>query len=201
MVISLNFDQLVKFSTIHSYVLIYLIMVLEGPTITTAAAFAASLGYLNIVLIFFLSLVADINGDVLYYTLGHVGRHKIVDKYDTFFGIKKSTIQRTEKLFHKNFGKTMFLIKFSPLAPADLLAAGASKIPIKKFIWFSFIITLPRTIFFTSLGYFFGSAVNKILHYFALSQYVFLFIIVIVIVIYFIQKKISKIFTEKYNEN
>jgi membrane protein DedA with SNARE-associated domain len=49
-------------------------MVIEGPFITTAVASAASLGYLNIVIIFFLSLLGDLLGDFIHYTLGRTGR-------------------------------------------------------------------------------------------------------------------------------
>ncbi len=46
-----SFSSALSFALSHGYVLIFLIMIIEGPFITTAAAFAASLGYFNIFII------------------------------------------------------------------------------------------------------------------------------------------------------
>jgi len=186
--IPINFQDFLNIALVNSYWIIFIIMILEGPTITTAAAFVASLGYLNIWVIFFLSIAGDLIGDFLHYTIGYFGRMKIIDKYDHIFKINKRIIDKIEKHYHKHLGKTLFLIKFTPLATPGLLLAGASKVPVKKFVYYSLLITLPRAIFFTSLGFFFGFAIEKALKYFQLTQYLILALVVLIGVIFLINK-------------
>jgi membrane protein DedA with SNARE-associated domain len=178
----------------HSYFLIFLVMIIEGPIITTAAASAASLGYFDIWIIFFLSLAGDLIGDFLHYAIGLTTRLTLIENFGHYFGLKKSTLKKIEKHMKNNFGKTFFLIKFTPpLTSVGLISSGALRIPILKFILFSLVITLPRTIFFTILGYSFGSIAEKILTFFNLGQYAVIFLTVLLVFSYFAFKKIYRL--------
>lgn len=166
-------------------------MVVEGPIITTAAAFAASLGFLNIWIIFFLSLAGDLVADFLHYTIGFATRLTLIERYGHYLGLRKSRINKMEKHLKNHLGKTLFLVKFTPpLTTIGLLFSGALRVPLRKFIFYSLIITLPRTIFFTALGYYFGFAAERILEFFNLGQYLIIFLAVFLVVFYFIFKKI-----------
>lgn len=193
-----DFYSSLSFVQTHGYILIFLIMIFEGPIITTAAAFAASLGFFNIWVIFFLSLAGDLIGDFLHYGLGRIGRIAFVEKLSAKFGIKNSSIKNLEKKLHLHLGKGMFFIKFVPVfTTPGLMLAGALRVPAKRFIFYSFLLTLPRTIFFTGLGFFFGAAINAVLEYFKLGQYAVSFVVVAVIIIYFAFRKISSYIAKK----
>ena len=188
-----NFQD--AFSTIQTsgYVLIFLIMIAEGPIITTAAAFAASLGIFNIGIIFVLSFLGDVIGDLAYYGIGRSLRVFAVEKYELRLGLKKSTIKKMEKKLKQHLGKTLFIIKFDPLfVGVGLMLAGALRTNIKKYLFYSIIITLPRTIFFTALGFYFGSAINSTLKYLNIGEYLIPIVLIILILIIFIIKKYSK---------
>lgn len=185
-----NFSSTFSFVQSSSYALIFIAMVIEGPIVTTAASFAASLGYLNIWLIFFLSLFADIFSDFLHYGFGYVWRRAVIERYGQYVGLKKQMMKKLEKRLHNNLGKSMIVIKFTPiLSTPGLMLAGALKVPIKKFMFYSFMITLPRTIFFTAAGFYFGLAFGKLMDYFSLGQYTILFIVLFIILFYFISKR------------
>lgn len=184
--------SLLSLGQIPAYILIFLIMVIEGPLITMSAAFAASSGYLNIWIVLLLSFFADLVGDSLNYALGHYGRKNLLEKYNHIFKIKASTLRRVEKHFKKHLGKTLFLIKMTPLAVPGLILAGTGRVPLKKYIKWCSIIILPRTIFFTSIGYFFGVLINSVLKYYKATGYFLLVLIVIFILIYVLIKKISE---------
>ena len=61
----LAFDQVLTFIEQNGYVLLFLLMILEGPIVTAAAAFAASLGYLSLPVVFILSVLGNIIGDLI----------------------------------------------------------------------------------------------------------------------------------------
>ena len=82
-----SFSSALAFTISQSYLFIFIVMVIEGPIITTAASFAASLGYFNIGIIFLLSLLGDLVGDGLHYIIGRTARVAFVEKLGISFGI------------------------------------------------------------------------------------------------------------------
>ena len=185
-----TFTEAFSFVLSYGYFIIFLIMVVEGPFITTAAAFAASLGHFNIWVIFFLSLIADIVGDFIHYGIGYGARRAILRKYRGQMNQKKGgVLYHFESHLHNHFGKTFTFIKFAPpFTTPGLLLTGAFGVPFKKFLFYSFVITLPRTVFFTVLGFYFGIAVDSVLKYFQLGQYLFLGFVVVIVATYFLFK-------------
>jgi membrane protein DedA with SNARE-associated domain len=193
-----TFQGALSFVEASSYIMIFIAMVIEGPIVTAAAAFAASLGYLNIITIFFLSLFGDLLGDILHYGAGRMLHRSFIEKYSYKIGIKRKTIERMEKHMRNNLGKTMLLVKFTPiLTLVGLLLTGALRVPFRKFMKVSLLVTLPRTIFFTCLGYFFGVAVSRIMRYFNLGSYILPFIALVALIAYFAYRKFSQKITEK----
>jgi len=188
-----NFSSALSFVQQSSYFLIFLAMVLEGPFVTAAAAFAASLGVFNIYIIFILSLFGDLVGDFIHYLLGSFGRKTVIEKYGERLGLKESRLRKIENHLKNHLGKALFAIKFTPvLTTPGLLLAGALKVSVKRFILFSFIITLPRTLFFILIGFYFGVAFDKISRYFRLGGYAVILAIVLTVIIYLIIKKVSE---------
>ena len=176
----------------YSYLAIFILMVIEGPLTTMFASFAASLGHLNIFIIFILSFLGDVIGDLIHYTIGKYLRKSVLEKYWNKKGINKSRIQKLEKKLNKNFLGAMIIGKpTAPLSTITLLLSGALKIPLKKFILVSAITTLPLTILYVSLGFFFGSTLNNIIIYLKIGKYAILFVIIIFIILFLIYKKIS----------
>lgn len=199
MVNILSFNDLLAYAQVHGYFLIFLIMIVEGPIMTVAAAFAASLGYFNIWVIFILSDLADLVCDALFYSVGHVTRKKFLDKYTNLFQ-EKSYLKKIEDKYREHPGKTIFLLKMSPFVTPGLMAAGAVKVPLKKYIYWNLVNNVPRTIFFVAIGYFFGVFAKSILHYYNNISYYAFFLIVLILVIYFGWKKLSSKILE-YDEN
>lgn len=187
----MSFTQMLSFVQFHGYFLIFLIMIIEGPIITTAAAFAASLGYFNVWIILLLSFLGDAVGDILAYTIGYFSRRKLVEKYGHFFGINGNVLAKVDSHFKNHLGKTMFLIKMSSvLSVPGLMMAGASRVPLKKYTFWSVVFIIPRAVFFVILGYFFGVFAKSVLHYYNNIGYYFIALVIGIILIYWIGKKI-----------
>ncbi len=188
-----SFSSALAFVQQQGYVFIFLAMVIEGPIITTAASFAASLGLFSIWVIFLLSLLGDLVGDVLHYFLGYLGREAFIERFGSRAGISKKFIKGLEKRLRAHLGKTLFFVKFTPfITTPGLMMAGALKVPLKRYLFYSFAITLPRTLFFTFLGFYFGVAADNLLRYFRLSQFIIPLAVICILFIYLFFKYLSR---------
>ena len=147
------FDWIIQ----HGYPLMFLVMLVEGPVVTAAAAFAAALGYFNIFMVFVLSLLGDAVSDVTYYFIGYWGRVMLVRKYGPRFGLTEDRIKKIEAFFHRHPNKTLIALKLTPVVPTPgLMIVGASRMPLRKFLTVCSVVILPKTVFFMILGYYFG---------------------------------------------
>ncbi len=195
----MNYPELIsRFSEfqIFGYVAILFLMIAEGPLTTMFASFAASLGYFNIWIIFVIAFLGDVIGDLIHYSVGFYLRKSLVEKYGAKWGIKKSKIKQLENKLNKNFLAAMIIGKpTAPLSTITLLMSGALRVPLRKFLIVSIITTLPLTILYTSLGFFFGSTLNEIIKYLEIGKYAFILIIISLVILYLIYKIVSKLIT------
>jgi len=166
--------------------------IIEGPIVTAAGAFAASLGIFNLGLVILISFLGDIIGDTIYFYMGRFGRRPIIDKYGHRFGLKKARIRSIEKHLKNHFMKTLAVIKLTPLlAPPGIMIIGASKISFWKFWSKTMFIIIPASLFFAIIGYHFGLATDSFFKYYKIARWLLLFIIILVAgIAYLIEKNI-----------
>ena len=152
---ALNLTELVPWVISHGYFLFYITAIVEGTLVTAAAGVAAGLGYYNIFIIILIAIAGDLTADLVYYFIGYKGRILVIEKYGHYFGVTKERVEKIEKMVHKHFRKTMVVVKLSPIIPIPgLIAIGASHVPLKKFMGMSVLITLPKAMFFSLLGFY-----------------------------------------------
>ena len=84
---------------------------LPGDSLIFAAGTFASLGSLNIWLLFLLLAVAAVLGDTVNYWIGHY----LGDRAYQIKWIKKEYLERTHGFFEKYGNKTIFLARFVPI--------------------------------------------------------------------------------------
>jgi membrane protein DedA with SNARE-associated domain len=186
----------------HGYALMFIAMLIEGPVVTAAGAFGATLGYFNLYTVFLLSVLGNLIPDIILYVVGFFGRQHLLDRYsrqlDRYFGLTKERILRIENLFENHAGKTLLAIKLMPfLATPGLIIAGATRMQIKKYTWLSLLIILPTSLFFLALGYYFGAAYATIRHYVKYGEYAIAAFIVLAIAISYFYKKFEKRISER----
>jgi membrane protein DedA with SNARE-associated domain len=188
-ILSVGFQGTLQWVQHHGYSLIFVLMLIEGPVVTAAAAFAAALHYLNIWIIFLLSILGNLIPDGIYYAIGYWGRHRLVDHYGHYIGITKERLELTERLIHDHAGKALVTIKMVPfLATPGLIVAGISKMDVKRYAWWCTIITIPSTLFYLILGYYFGAAYGTIDHYLHIGGYFIVAAFAIIVVIGYFQR-------------
>ncbi|OGH06833.1 MAG: hypothetical protein A2W22_02175 [Candidatus Levybacteria bacterium RBG_16_35_11] len=182
----LSLPQIIEWLLVYKYIVLFPIMVIEGPIITIIAGFFASLSLLNIYIVYIVILVADLTGDVIYYSIGRWGRESFLDHYGKYLGLKKKNIERVESHFEKHRKKTLIAGKLSHAVGAPILvAAGIAKVPFFEFLWLNAVATLPKALAFLLIGYYFGQAyvrLNKYLDYISLG---FLILGILFIIFYF----------------
>ena len=185
----------------HGYPLLFIVMLVEGPVVTAAGAFAAALHYMNIWVVLALSILANFIPDLVYYAIGYWGRETFINKYGHYLGITPERIATTEKLAEQHSGKSLFMIKMIPLlATPGLILVGATKMDFRKYMFWSIVIIVPTSLLYLIIGYYFGAAYATIDRYLNLGGYVIAAAAVIVLALAYFQKKYFSRLKEKIEE-
>jgi membrane-associated protein len=149
---------------VWTYALLFLVIFVEtglvvtpflpGDSLIFAAAAIASLGSLNVVLLFVLLAAAAVLGDTVNYWIGHY----LGDRAYDIRWIKKEYLERTHAFFQKHGGKTIFLARFVPIirtfAP---FVAGIGHMSYAYFITYNVFGGIAWVGLFTAVGYLFGN--------------------------------------------
>ena len=193
------FDLPTTFSSIFSFIMnqgyffIFLLMFLEGPIVTSAAAFAASLGYLNIYIIIILSILGNLVPDTLFFFIGRLGRKKSVESYMVRLGLTASRIKNIEKNLKNHSIKTLIIVKITPFLPLPgIILAGFMKVPIRKFFYVDILFNIVATMIFAGFGFYFGIATDSLFKYLKIGEYALVLIIPLILLSYWIYKKLLK---------
>jgi len=189
----MDFSAIAANAVHYGYLLMFVAMLIEGPVVTAAGAFAAALGYFNVWVVLALSILGNFVPDVIFYAIGFWGRERLVDKYIHRLKITPERVEKLEKLYHEHIGKTLTIIKLAPiLATPGLIVAGIARVPVKKFMIWSLIVTAPSSLFYLLLGYYSGAAYGRILRYANYGGYFIAAAIGIFILLSYLQKKYGK---------
>ena len=183
----------------YSYLVLFPLVVIEGPIVTIISGFLVSLGFMDFIPTYFTIIAGDLAGDMLYYSAGRWWLNKTYRRVMNFFGIKISFLEKIEDLLKKNKGPALFFGKLShAIGGIILFAAGLAEVPAKEFLEFNLLATLPKSLILLAVGYFFGSTVSsfrRALDYTVVGLFVFTIVMIGVYfgVTYFSNKFIRKL--------
>jgi len=192
-----DFHQTVTWVMAHGYPIIFLVMCIEGPFTTAAAGFAAALGFFNPWAILVISILGDIIPDSLYYFLGYISRFAIIEKIGTRMGLTHTRIESLESKLKEHFGKTMVALKLTPfVSTPGFMVVGYLRLSFLRFTGYSASITVPKSIIFLVLGYFFGQLynINQYLHY---AEIFFPIVVVFIVAMSLGYKRLSSMIAKK----
>lgn len=148
------------------YPVMLFLMIIEGPIVTIASAFLASMGYFNVFIVFGLSVLGDVIGDIILYFIGYFGGHSIIAKAQKFLKIKDSVIEKLKQKFHENSGRIIFYVKSTTgLSYITFITAGSLHMKLSRFVRFSILGGLVWSSFLVIIGWFFGYAADRISQY------------------------------------
>lgn len=147
----------------YKYLILFPIVVIEGPIITVIAGFAVSMGYMDFYMTYAVAVAGDVTGDAIYYAIGRFGREKFLTKWGKYIGLNPQRVIHVEKHFEKHGSRTLFLGKMAHgIGAIFLVAAGMVQMPFIKFISANMIATLLKSLGLLFIGFYFGQAITKI---------------------------------------
>lgn len=151
-----NLTYLILFAIVFVETGLVIFPFLPGDSLLFVAGTLSAMGSLNIVIVYFIFLVAAIVGDSVNYEIGkHLGAKLLANENSRF--IKKKNIIKTQEFFEKHGNKTIVLARFVPIVRTFApFLAGCAKMPYRKFISYNAIGGFFWVTIFVFLGYFFG---------------------------------------------
>jgi|SRR3989344_502170 len=148
----------------YKYLIIFPIVIFEGPIITIISGFLIYLGILNPFITYVLLIIGDLIGDSLYYSIGKFWRRSIgIKKLGHFLGYNEKSEEFLENHFKKHLFKTLFIAKFSHGIGGTIQAsAGIAKVNFIQYLWINLIGIIPKTLILLIIGFYLGSSYLKI---------------------------------------
>jgi len=191
--LNLSSQQIVHQIHLWGYPLMFVLMFFEGPFATMIAAFLASQGYFNIGIVFVLSVVGDVLGDIGLYHIGYFGGPHIIEKAQKFLKISHRVVEKLKNKFHENSGKLIFYVKSTTgLSYITFTLAGALRMKLSEFIKYSILGGFVWSGLLVFIGYFFGYAAERVSQYIEYAGFaVFGLAIIAVFTIVFIKRRES----------
>jgi membrane protein DedA with SNARE-associated domain len=191
-------SELITLLSAYKYFLLFPLTVVEGPITMVLAGFLVSLGQLDFLLAYVVVVAADLIGDGFYYALGYFGRERFVLRWGHYIGITPERIARLEKHFQRHDGKTLIMSKLAhAVGVVVLVAAGLTRMPFGRFLWYNLLPTLPKALLLLALGFYFGQAYDRIQSYLDYTALGMVLLVLILLLVYFAVKQIGKKYESK----
>lgn len=187
-----TFAGIVELVRTHGYLFLFLIMVIEGPLVTAAAGFLASLDVFNVMIVLLLSMLGNFTSDLAFYFIGRAGRSALISRYGSRVGLTPLRIARIEELLKQNTAKTIVAVKLTPfVASWGLMAAGAARVPLTRFLAVSAGVVIPYALVLTAMGYGVGVASASLAKYLNLGPAIAVVGVLLVVAVFYLLKNVS----------
>ena len=122
-----------------TYIILGLLVLVEGPIATLLGAAAASAGLMRAWGVFLAAAIGNLTADTLWYTLGYLGKTKWISQFGQRFGVRESLVKHLEQHMIQHATRVLFLAKLTlSFVIPSLIAAGLLRIPWKR--WFPTLI-------------------------------------------------------------
>lgn len=134
-----------------NYVLLAMLVAVEGPIATLLGAAAASAGLMRFWVVFGAAAIGNLTADTLWYMLGYTGNKERALKLGRFAGLKRRHLDHLTDAMHNHGIKILFLAKLTAgfMIPS-LVAAGLVRLPWKR--WFPALL-IAETVWTGTLMY------------------------------------------------
>jgi len=146
-----------------TYIILALLVAVEGPIATLLGAAAASAGLMRPMPVFFAAAAGNLTADSLWYTLGYMGKTEWILHFGRRLGLRESLIDHLKQNMLDHATKVLFLAKLTvSFVIPSLIAAGLLRIPWRR--WFPALV-VAETLWTGSLvliGYYTTEAVKRV---------------------------------------
>ena len=146
-----------------SYLVLAILVAVEGPVATLLGAAAASAGVMRPWLVFLAASGGNMTADTLWYLFGYLGRIEWFFKVGKRMGLSQNHMEHLQKVIQKHAVKVLFFAKLSmSLMIPSLIAAGLVKAPWRR--WFPAVFSgeIIWTGALVLIGYYATEAIKRI---------------------------------------
>lgn len=183
----------------YGYLLLFLILLIEGQPFIIFAGFLVSLGLFKFGWVILAGWPALVIGDTIFYSFAFRYGRLILNKCGKFLFLTPARIEKLEGFFQKHDKRVIFFSKFIyGLGRNTLIVAGMLKYPRVRIFKYNVVGCLGSMVLYTSLGYLLGHSylfLNRLL-----KGVGFVIIIMVVVAIVFERLKLWRLFG-KINQN
>jgi membrane protein DedA with SNARE-associated domain len=146
-----------------TYIILALLVAVEGPIATLLGAAAASAGLMRPMPVFIAAATGNLTADSLWYSIGYLGKTEWILHFGRRLGLRESLINHLKQNLLTHATKVLFLAKLTvSFVIPSLIAAGLLRIPWRR--WFPALV-LAETIWTGSLlliGYYTTEALKRV---------------------------------------
>lgn len=144
------------------YLLLALSVMVEGPVATLTAAVAAAGGYMKAPLVFVFAASGNLLSDILWYTLGYLGKREWLDRYGKYFGLREEMINQLLTDIETHAAKLLFVAKLTlGFTIPTLVSTGLAKVPVRRWLHYLVAGEIIWTGSLVFLGFTFGRYVQR----------------------------------------
>ncbi len=143
----------------YRYPLVFASTLFQGPVIMLAGGFLLRLGDFSFWPLYATLVTADFAGDIIWYWIGRKAAEPFIRRFGHIFGITHAVFEKIEGLFNKYHTKILFISKITMgfgFALAVLIAAGATRVPFRKYLILNLAGGFIWTGMLISVGFFLG---------------------------------------------
>jgi membrane protein DedA with SNARE-associated domain/membrane-associated phospholipid phosphatase len=139
-------------------------LVAPGETVVIVGGFVAGQGEINIVILIGIVWFAAVCGDTASFLLGRRLGREFLLKHGPRLRITEERLERVEGFLHRHGGTTILFGRFIGLVRALApFVAGASRLPLRRFLPYDIIAAGAWATVFSLLGYIFWRSFNRVI--------------------------------------
>ena len=148
-----------------NYLLLALIVAIEGPIATLLGAVAASTGYFKPNLVFLAACIGNLSADFAWYLVGYAGKVEWALRFGHRFGLRQEHLDQLEKGMKDHAPKLLVVAKLTAaFTIPTLIAAGLAKAPIKRWLPLYLLAEAVWTGSLVLIGYHTTIAITRVEH-------------------------------------
>jgi membrane protein DedA with SNARE-associated domain len=146
-----------------TYLVLALLVAIEGPVATLLGAAAASAGLMRPWLVFITAAAGNLTADSLWYTIGYAGKLEWALRFGRRLGLQPEILERLEQGMHEHAAKILFMAKLtvSFMIPS-LIAAGLIKVRWRRWFPALFAGEMIWTGSLVLIGYYATEAIKRV---------------------------------------